>query len=188
MAKYSYEFKEKVVQAYLNGEGSYEFLSDKYGIASSKCIKEWVKAYESFGDDGLMRSRQKKTYTFNFKKNVVELYLSTEISYQELALSLGINNPSLIVRWVNNYRIAGLDALKPRQKGRRPKMAKTKNTKKPISADESTNSEYLKQLEDENLRLRIENAYLKEVRRLNLEGKTLREQRESSTVSEKHSN
>jgi transposase len=67
-------------------------------------------------------------------------------------------------------------------------MAKTKNTKKPISADESTNSEYLKQLEDENLRLRIENAYLKEVRRLNLEGKTLREQRESSTVSEKHSN
>jgi transposase len=188
MAKYSYEFKEKVVQAYLNGEGSYEFLSDKYGIASSKCIKEWVKAYEFFGDDGLMRSRQKKTYTFNFKKNVVELYLTTEISYQELALSLGMNNPSLIVRWVNNYRIAGLDALKPRQKGRRPKMAKPKNTKKPISADESTNSEYLKQLEEENLRLRIENAYLKEVRRLNLEGKTLREQRESSTVSEKHSN
>ena len=30
-------------------------------------------------------------------------------------------------------------------------------------------SEYLKQLEDENLRLRIENAYLKELRRLSLE-------------------
>ena len=29
--------------------------------------------------------------------------------------------------------------------------------------------EYLKQLEDENLRLRIENAYLKELRRLRLE-------------------
>jgi transposase len=188
MAKYSYEFKEKIVQAYLNGEGSYEFLSDKYGIASSKCIKEWVKAYKAFGDDGLRRSRQKKTYTFNFKKNVVELYLTTEISYQELALSLGINSPSLIAKWVNDYRIAGLDALKPRQKGRRPKMAKPKKGNKPTPTDESTNSEYLKQLEDENLRLRIENAYLKEVRRLNLEGKTLREQRESSTVSEKHSN
>jgi transposase len=188
MAKYSYEFKEKIVQAYLNGEGSYEFLSDKYGISSSTCIKEWVKAYKSFGDDGLMRSRQKKTYTFNFKKNVVELYLSTEISYHELALSLGINNPSLIVRWVNDYRIAGLDALKPKRKGRRPKMAKPKNTKNPIPTDESTNSEYLKQLEEENLHLKIEVAFLKELRRLNSEGKTLREQRESSTVSEKHSN
>jgi transposase len=67
-------------------------------------------------------------------------------------------------------------------------MAKPKNTEKQIPTDESTNSEYLKQLEEENLRLRIEVAFLKEVRRLNLEGKTLREQRELSTVSEKHSN
>jgi transposase len=67
-------------------------------------------------------------------------------------------------------------------------MAKPKKGNKPTLTDKNTNSEYLKQLEDENLRLRIEVAYLKEVRRLNLEGKTLREQRESSTVSEKHSN
>jgi transposase len=188
MAKYSFEFKKKIVQAYLNGEGGYTFLADKYGVPSDSNVKKWVKAYKSFGDEGLMRSRQKKTYTFNFKKNVVELYLSTEISYQELALSLGINNPSLITKWVNDYRIAGLDALKPRQKGRRPKMAKSKKVNNTTPTDENTDSEYLKQLEDENLRLRIEVAYLKEVRRLNLEGKTLREQRESSTVSEKHSN
>jgi transposase len=187
MAKYSFEFKKKIVQAYMNGEGGYIFLANKYGIPSKSNIRRWVEAYKSFGNEGLMRSRQQKTYTFNFKKNVVELYLTTEISYQELALSLGINNPSLIVRWVNDYRIAGLDALKPKRKGRRPKMAKPKkgNT---TPTDENTNSEYLKQLEEENLRLRIEVAYLKEVRRLNLEGKTLREQRESSTVSEKHSN
>jgi transposase len=67
-------------------------------------------------------------------------------------------------------------------------MAKPKNTKNPIPTDESTNSEYLKQLEEENLHLKIEVAFLKELRRLNSEGKTLREQRESSTVSEKHSN
>jgi transposase len=188
MAKYSFEFKKKIVQAYLNGEGGYRFLTNKYGVSDKSIIRKWVKAYKSLGDEGLMRSRQKKTYTFNFKKNVVELYLSTEISYQELALSLGINNPALIARWVSDYRIAGLDALKPKRKGRQPKMAKPKNTKNPIPTDESTNSEYLKQLEDENLRLRIEVAFLKEVRRLNLEGKTLREQRESSTVSEKHSN
>ena len=46
-----------------------------------------------------------------------------------------------------------------------------------------------KELEDENLRLRIENAYLKELRRLRLEEEALlKKQRESSTVSEDSSN
>ena len=45
------------------------------------------------------------------------------------------------------------------------------NSKKiiPNTGKEKAESEYLKQLEDENLRLRIENAYLKELRRLRLE-------------------
>ena len=47
----------------------------------------------------------------------------------------------------------------------------------------------LKQLQDENLKLRIENAFLKELRRLRLEEEAhLNELRESSTVSEENSN
>ena len=49
-------------------------------------------------------------------------------------------------------------------------------------------NELLKQLEDENLKLRIENAYLKELRRLRLEGITQNKKRESSTASEENSN
>ena len=30
MAKYSYEFKKKIVKAYLNCEGGYKYLSKKY--------------------------------------------------------------------------------------------------------------------------------------------------------------
>jgi transposase len=33
----------------------------------------------------------------------------------ELALYQGINNPSLITRWVNDFRIAGPDALRPKK-------------------------------------------------------------------------
>ena len=98
MAKYSYEFKMKVVQAYLNGEGSYEFLSQKYHIPTNSKLREWVAVYKKFGKEGLMRPRQNKKYSFKFKLSVVELYLSSEVSYQELALSQGINNPSLITR------------------------------------------------------------------------------------------
>lgn len=50
---------------------------------------------------------------------MVELYLSSEVSYQELALSQGINNPSLIAKWVNDFRIAEPDALRPKKKGRK---------------------------------------------------------------------
>lgn len=32
MAKYSFEFKKNIVQAYLNGEGDYEYLAHKYEI------------------------------------------------------------------------------------------------------------------------------------------------------------
>ena len=34
MAKYSFEFKKKVVNSYLNGEGSFEFVAKKYEIPS----------------------------------------------------------------------------------------------------------------------------------------------------------
>lgn len=168
MSKYSYEIKKKAVMDYVNGKGGYKSLCDKYSIADKQILRRWVNAYKEFGDDGLRRSREKKHYSFEFKLSVVELYLTTEVSYQELALSVGINNPTMICQWVNEYRAVGSDALRPKRKGRKPKVSKSKKII-PITEKEKTDSEYLKQLEDENLKLRIENAYLKELRRLRLE-------------------
>lgn len=124
---------------------------------------------------------------------MVELYLSTEVSYQELALSVGMNNPPLITKWVNDFRIAGPDALRPKKKGRKKSLGLTDKVEKSISTSEKStldiDAERLKQLEEENLKLRIENAYLKELRRLRLEDEArLREQQESSTASEETSN
>ena len=192
MAKYSYEFKLKVVQAYLQYEGGYGYLAKKYNITTPRNIEVWVHAYKKLGKEGLMRSRQNKNYSFQFKLHVVELYLSSEVSYQELALSQGINNPSLITRWVNDFRIAGPDALRPKKKGRKRTLDINENKKiskiieeKPVD----TSAEHVKELEDELLKLRIENAYLKELRRLRLEEEALlKKQRESSTVSEDSSN
>ena len=119
MAKYSYEFKRKVVQAYLDGKGGYLTIAKQYNIPNDTQVVRWVHAYKEFGQEGLMRSRKNNDYSFQFKLHVVELYLSSEVSYRELALSQGINNPSLITRWVNDFRIAGPDALRPKKKGRK---------------------------------------------------------------------
>lgn len=43
MTKYSYELKKKVVSAYLNDEGGYEYLSKKYDISHHDIVRRWVK-------------------------------------------------------------------------------------------------------------------------------------------------
>ena len=94
----------------------------------------------------------------------------------------------MISSWVNRFRVAGPDALRPRKKGRRKTLDKTvKNTQN--KPDENTtvdiSVEHVKALEDELLKLRIENAFLKELRRLRLEDEAkMRERRSSFTASE----
>ena len=192
MAKYSYEFKKQVVEAYLSGEGGYEYLAKRYGVPAWSNIKKWVRNYETHGDKGLMRSRKQDKYSFEKKLSVVELYLSSEISYQDLALQEGITNPSMIVNWVNRFRVAGPDALRPRKKGRKKTLnTSDDNTQNKLVEESSvdTSAEHVKELEEELLKLRIENAFLKELRRLRLEDEAkMRERQESSAASEDSSN
>ncbi|STP84987.1 transposase family protein [Enterococcus cecorum] len=192
MSKYSFEFKKQVVNAYLNGEGGYTYLANKFGIPSDNTVKLWVDNYNAFGDEGLKRSRKKDFYSFEKKLSIVELYLSSEISYQDLALQEGITNPSMITNWVSRFRAAGPDALRPRKKGRKKILNTTNgNTQnKPVKESSvDTSAEHVKELEDELLKLRIENAFLKELRRLRLEDEEkMRERHSSSTVSDENLN
>ena len=192
MAKYGLEFKLEVVHEYLNGEGSYDYIAKKHNMPACSLIKEWVAVFRKLGKEGLIRSGQNNTYSFQFKVHEVELYLSSKVSYQELALSQGINNYALIARWVNDFKIAGPDGLRPKKKGRKKILDIRESEKSSKTIEErsiDTSTEHVKKLEDELLKLRIENAYLKELRRLRLEEETLlKKQRESSTVSEDSSN
>ena len=192
MAKYSYEFKKQLVSEYLDNQGSYASISQKHGLSSSCQLKTWVAAYKKLGDNGLKRSRSRKEYSFEEKLSVVESYLTSELSYQELALQMGINNLSLLVRWVNDFKIAGPDALRPYRKGRKKTLStsQSRETEAQVQHTEvDTRAEHVKELEDELLKLRIENAVLKELRRLRLEDEAKRRGlRTSSSVSEDNSN
>lgn len=191
MSKYSFEFKKKVVQAYLNGEGGRPYIANKYGIPASSNVMQWVNNYKQFGDDGLKCSHQNKKFSFERKLAVVELYLSSELSYQELALQEGILHPSQIARWVKDFLEIGPDALRPRKKGRRKTLDTPQKDNRTEITEKSyvnTSAEHVKALEDELLKLRIENAFFKELRRLRLEDEAkMRDMRESSTASEDHS-
>ena len=192
MAKHRYEFKKQLVSEYLDNQGSYASISQKHGMSSSSQLKTWVAAYQKFGDTGLKRSRSRKEYSFEEKLSVVESYLTSELSYQELALQMGINNPSMLARWVNDFKIAGPDALRPHRKGRKKTLStsQAKETEAQVQHTEvDTRAKHVKELEDELLKLRIENAVLKELRRLRLEDEAKRRGLQtSSSVSEDNSN
>ena len=134
MAKYSTEFKTKIVKEYLESNSSYQNLVNKYCIPNKSMIRRWVCAYKSQGIEGLKVKRKNTKYPLEFKLNVVNLYLTGEMSYQSLANELKISNPAIITRWVNDFRKQGIEGLK----------AKRKNTKYPLEFKLNVVNLYLK--------------------------------------------
>ena len=199
MAKYNLTFKLKVVTAYLNGEGGYEYLTKKYGVKATSQVRHWISVFKEFGKDGLCRKRNNTRYTSEFKLAVVESYLTSELSYRQIALQYGLNNPSLIAHWKSDFMKYGANAFVERPKGRIPIMSQTDEQAKITTHTKSRNQKKKKELTSEQARIlelekqlryaQIENAYLKELRRLRLEdARKMKEQQESLAISEENSN
>ena len=173
MSKYNLEFKLKVIKEYLEGNIGYPSLAKKYNIKSESVIIRWVNAYKTQGCDGLEVKRKNNKYTLEFKLNTVNLYLTGEMSYQSLANELKINNPSIITRWVKEFREKGIEGLKPKKRGRPSKMSntdkskdlknKSKKTKKELSEIEKLRKEnYYLQMEVEILKKKIQFSQMTE--------------------------
>ena len=173
--------------------GGIRTVTKKYGYSNRSQLQRWIVAYQMYGDDGLKISQKTFNYSFEKKLTVVKLYLSSKLSYQEVSLQTGIINPNLISHWVCQYRSGGPDALRPKKKGLQKALDTNTPNGKILSRfekeDTDTSIEHVKELEAELHELRIENAFLKELRRLRLEDEAkMRERRELSTVSEENSN
>ena len=199
MAKYSLTFKLKVVTAYLNSEGGYKSLAKKYGVKSASQVLRWINVFKEFGKDGLYRKRNNTKYTSEFKLAVVNSYLTSDLSYRQIAFQYGLNNPPLIARWKSDFMKYGANAFVERPKGRIPTMSRTDEKAKITTHTKSRNQKKKKELTPEQARIlelekqlryaQIENAYLKEMRRLRLEdARKMKEQQESLAVSEENSN
>ena len=194
MAKYSYELKRKIVEEYLSGKTSYLVLEDKYQIDHSQ-IRRWVNNYKQFGDEGLMRSRNNRAYSVEFKLEAITGYETSECSYQQLALELGLMNPSMIVNWRKQYREKGIEGLRPHKRGRpvtkkddRNEASKSLTKKAPldVSTREALKNR-IKELEAENRKLTIQKMFWEQLRSLEREEAT-NKRRRSSPNSENNSN
>lgn len=164
MKKYSLELKKKVIKEYEEGEISLNKLARKYKIKSPKSIREWVRKSKIFGETSLENPKINE-YPLEIKQSVIKCALTGDLNFREISDKFGIRDPKTVSSWVKNFqkeKIFPKINLTIDLKEEYLDMKK-KNKKKDYTEKE------IQEILEENLHLRIENDYLKELRRLVLE-------------------
>lgn len=163
MAKYSAAFKREVVDAYLGTEGGSgtKRIADRYGVPRNH-LRYWVSLFKQHGQAGLERQRQPAQYSAEFKLQVLQRMWRDELSLTETAALYGIRNKSGVGIWQRQYNEGGIEALRPRPKGRPPAMPKPEPPPPPPSPVPDRDAPH-EQLLRENAYLRAEVAYLKKL-------------------------
>jgi len=160
MAKYSEQYKLHIVGQYLAGSVGTKRLADNHGIGRS-VVERWVRLYRLHGLDGL---KKKFThYSAEFKLSVLRHMWDNELSCSQAAAVFNIRDPAAVGIWERRHHEGGIEALRPRPRGR-PKMS-TRPTKKPSPASGKARTRE-EELQAENEQLRMEVAYLKKLHAL----------------------
>ncbi|HEX7619818.1 MAG TPA: helix-turn-helix domain-containing protein [Anaerolineales bacterium] len=124
----------------------------RFGM-SEAIVRRSVRLYREQGETGFLA--KKAHYTVAQKLEVIRTRHTQSLSLEEAAVKFGINGSATIWEWERRYLENGIDGLKPKKKGRRPRVRKPKVPPTPYE-----------QLLAENEYLRAENEYLKKLNAL----------------------
>jgi transposase len=158
MDKYESEFKLKVVESFLAGEGGAKLLARRWSVPEEK-IRTWVSHYRLHGMAGLRPKRG--SYTASFKLQVLLHQDREHLSSRQVAAIYDIRNSNQVVVWrraVDDGGVAALDRPRP---GRSMKAEKPH----PQTPDPDSLRSYRAVCEEVE-RLRAEVAYLKKLQAL----------------------
>ena len=155
MSKYSVQFKKRVAVLYLSGGLSADRVAKQMCVLASD-VRQWAARYQAHGMAGL--KKKYTNYSVAFKAKVLAQMDSEGLSGRAAAALFNIRADGMLTRWRRAYDSGGIEALKPKPKGRPPAMKLP--PVKPESAEETPT---VKQLLKENAYLRAEVAYLKKL-------------------------
>lgn len=116
-ATYTKEFKQQVVEAYLNGEGSLENMTIRYDIPSQGTLRRWILQYNSLEElkdyvpkpEVYMDDRRRKT-TLEERIKIVNYCLEHENNYKQTAELFDVSYTQ-VYQWVRKYLSSGEDGL-----------------------------------------------------------------------------
>ncbi len=159
MAKYTTQEKIQAVKKYLEGTKGYQTIARSIGVTPS-VFHTWIRLYEYHGEKAF--GKRYTTYSVEDKLKVLDYMNEHGTSIRETAVIFNIPTDSTLLQWKKQFEAKGVDALKPKKKGRLPMTKKNqKETKKQAPVEGS-----LEALQAEIERLRMENAYLKKLNAL----------------------
>lgn len=120
-ASYTKEFKQQVVEAYLNGEGSMEDLANRYDISSHETLHQWIRKYNNLEElknydpkpEVYMKDRSRKTALAE-RMEIVNYCLEHESNYKQTAELFDVSYTQ-VYQWVKKYQSHGEDGLVDRR-------------------------------------------------------------------------
>lgn len=159
---YSEKLKLAAVMAYINGEGSQGKIAAKYGLRSSKQLRDWIKVYNKGGNfkhkmsGGSRMSTTRKT-TQAERIQIAKECLESGNNYGEIAIKYNVSYQQ-VYSWVKKYKALGQAGLEDRR------------GKRTADQEPRTEVEELKikmaQLEHELYMTRMERDLLKKLKEL----------------------
>lgn len=114
---YSKEFKQKIVNAYLDGEGSMLDIAIKYGIPGDSIVRQWVIYYNSHKElkdydpkpEVYMAEAKRKT-TLEERMEIVDYCITHDNDYKGTAEKYDVSY-SQVHSWVKKYNKDGEEGL-----------------------------------------------------------------------------
>ena len=96
------EFKIRLCQRYLAGEGSYRSLAAEHGMNASTLIR-WVAKYLVHGPSCFYRTPGNARYTKEFKEQCVRAVLSGQGSVDDIVAKYNISQECVLRQWIMMY-------------------------------------------------------------------------------------
>ena len=101
-SKYSSEMRILIAQKYLDGKALSCELSNIYGIPDKTILRRAQRLKEQ-GVRAFSESNSNSHYSSEFKLMCVELYISGELSLDEIVAKYNISSDSVLRKWLKLY-------------------------------------------------------------------------------------
>lgn len=156
---YSSELKEVAVMDYLAGAGSYIDLCKKYGIKSTRQLRNWVSKYngheklKSSGTGGVPIMTKGRKTSYEERVEIVKYCIEQQNNYAETAQKYQVSYQQ-VYSWTTKYETNGVEALQDRR-GKRKTLDEMSEIEK-LKAEN-------KLLEAKNKRQQMEIDFLKKL-------------------------
>lgn len=171
MAKYSQEFKLKVLQYHFDTKSSARKTAIHFNIHESM-VRQWAIQYKHHGEESLKPRTTNQIKSPQFKQRMVESVLKDGLSAREAMAKFKLRSHYEVLKWVRDYNVNG---LKSKPQGRPKQMPKPQRSR--IKTSQEDRNKTQEQLLEEIAYLRSENAFLKKRRALIQKQKQAEQQR-----------